>query len=70
MSRESYLLNTDENGYTNPLVGDIDTHNVGDNSLIVLPNLGFRDGLQLSPDTVRLLRELPYKHHVYLTTWT
>ena len=65
---DSFLLSKDENGHPNPLVDDIDTLPIG-SSLIVLPNLGFRDARQLSPETVRLLRELPYKHHVYLKTW-
>ena len=67
--QETYLQNAREKGYPNPLVGDIDTLPIGE-SLIVLPNLGFSDRMQLSKDSILLLRELPYKHHVLLKTWS
>ena len=60
---------TSEAGYPNPIVGELDTLPIGE-SLIVLPNLGFDEHQRLSKDTILLLRELPYEHHVYLKTWT
>ena len=65
---ETYLQNVKESGYAAPLVGDIDTLPIGE-SLIVLPNLGIDDRMRLSKDSILLLRELPYKHHVFLQTW-
>ena len=61
-------MHANERGYASPLTGDIDTLPMGD-SLVVLPNLGFNDHMQLSRDSVLLLRELPHKHHVYMKTW-
>ena len=66
--QETYLQNAKESGYPAPLVGDIDTLPIGE-SLIVLPNLGIDDRMRLSKDSILLLRELPYKHHVFLQTW-
>lgn len=66
--REAYLMHANERGYASPLTGDIDTLPMGD-SLVVLPNLGFNDHMQLSRASVLLLRELPHKHHVYMKTW-
>ena len=52
--QETYLQNAKESGYAAPLVGDIDTFPIGE-SLIVIPNLGFNDHIQLSKDTTLLL---------------
>ena len=64
-----YRMHANEADYPNPIVGELDTLPIGE-SLIVLPNLGFDEHQRLSKDTILLLRELPYKHHVYLKTWT
>ena len=65
----AYRMHVQENGYPNPLQGELDTMPIGQ-SLIVLPNLGLDDHMRLTRDTILLLRELPYKHHVYMKTWT
>ena len=65
--QSTYRMHASETGYPNPIVGELDTLPIGE-SLIVLPNLGFDDNMRLSKDTILLLRELPYKHHVYLKT--
>ena len=51
-----------------PLTGDIDTL-PRDTSLIVLPNLGFNEHMQLNRDTTLILRSYPHKHHVHGRTW-
>ena len=51
------------------LSGSIDTRPIED-SLIVLPNVAFTDRMRLTRDTPQILRTLPFKHHVYLKTWT
>ena len=66
--KSTHRMHATEAGYPNPIVGELDTLPIGE-SLIVLPNLGFDDHMRLSKDTILLLRELPYKHHVYLKTW-
>ena len=65
----AYRMHVQDNGYPNPLQGELDTMPIGQ-SLIVLPNLGLDDHMRLTRDTILLLRELPYKHHVYMKTWT
>ena len=67
--KSTFRMHVNETGYPNPIVGELDTLPIGE-SLIVLPNLGFNEHMRLSKDTILLLRELPYKHHVYLKTWT
>ena len=64
-----YRMHVKRDGYPNPLEGELDTLPIGQ-SLIVLPNVGLDDHMRLSKDSILLLRELPYKHHVYLKTWT
>ena len=66
--KESYLLKGDENARFSRFTGRIETRPMGE-SLIVLPNLGFTEAMRLGTETVRLLKELPQKHHVYLSTW-
>ena len=51
-----------------PLTGTIDTRPIED-SLIILPNLGFNNRAQLNKDTARLLKEFPLRHHVFKHTW-
>ena len=65
----AYRMHVQETGYPNPLSGEIDTMPIGQ-SLIVMPNLGLDDHMRLTKESILLLRELPYKHHVYLKTWT
>ena len=50
------------------LLGEIENKAIED-SLIILPNLGFTDHMRLSRDTVDILRRYPdYSHHVYKRT--
>ena len=65
---QRYLLKNSEDASPHKYTGRIETRPMGD-SLIVLPNLGFTEAMRLGTHTVRLLRELPQKHHVYLSTW-
>ena len=64
-----FRIHVKNNGCPNPLKGEVDTMPPGQ-SLIVLPNVGLDDHMRLTRDTILLLRELPYKHHVYMKTWT
>ena len=47
--------------------GTIDTRPIED-SLIILPNLGFTDRMRLTKDTRAILRNSPYEHHVFHPT--
>ena len=60
-------MHINERGYTSPLTADIDALPMGER-LVVLPNIGFNDHMQLSRDSVLLLRELSHKHHVCIKT--
>ena len=51
-----------------PLTGTIPTR-PRDDSLIILPNLGFNDHSQINKDTALILRGYPQKHHVLGRTW-
>ena len=51
-----------------PLTGTIDTRPRED-SLIILPNLGFNQHMQINRDTALILRSYPQKHHVHGRTW-
>ena len=51
-----------------PFTGTIDTRPIED-SLIILPNLGFNEHQQLNKDTQHILKEYQQKHHVYGRTW-
>ena len=51
-----------------PLTGTIDTRPIED-SLIILPNLGFNNHAQLNKDTVQVLKTFPLRHHVFKHTW-
>ena len=51
-----------------PLTGTIDTRPIED-SLIILPNLGFTEQGRLNKDTQAVLNSYPQKHHVYRRTW-
>ena len=51
-----------------PLTGTIDTRPIED-SLIILPNLGFNNHAQLNKDTVQVLKTFPLRHHVFKQTW-
>jgi hypothetical protein len=50
------------------LTGTIDTRPIED-SLIILPNLGFNNEMRLSKDTQKILKTFPQQHHVYRRTW-
>ena len=52
-----------------PLTGTIDTRPRED-SLIILPNLGFNQHMQINRDTALILRSYPQKHHVHGRTWS
>ena len=51
-----------------PLTGTIDTRPRED-SLIILPNLGFTEHGRLNKDTQAVLSKYPHKHHIYRRTW-
>jgi transposase InsO family protein len=51
-----------------PLTGMIDTRPRED-SLIILPNLGFNEHMQFNKDTATILKTYQQKHHVYGRTW-
>ena len=51
-----------------PLTGDIDTRPRED-SLIILPNIGFNEHMQVNRDTLLILLSYPQKHHVHGRTW-
>ena len=48
--------------------GQIDTRPIED-SLIILPNLGFNNHMRLTRDTIQILRDYPEKHHIFNVTW-
>jgi transposase InsO family protein len=41
-----------------------------EDSLIILPNLGFDDRMRLSRDTIKILKTFKWKHHIFKKTWT
>ena len=50
------------------LTGSIDTRPIED-SLIILPNVGFTDQMRLSKDTISILKNFRQKHHIFKRTW-
>ena len=50
------------------LTGNIETRPIED-SLIILPNIGFTDQMRLSKDTISILKDYPQKHHIFKHTW-
>ena len=50
------------------LTGSIDTRPIED-SLIILPNVGFNEYMRLSKDTQQILNTFRQKHHVHKRTW-
>merc|ERR1712078_95547 len=50
------------------LTGCIDTRPIED-SLIILPNVGFTDQMRLSKDTISILKDFRQKHHIFKRTW-
>ena len=64
-------LQFNSNAITNrhaPLTGVIDTRPIED-SLIILPNLGFTEQQRLNKDTLAVLKSYPQNHHVHGSTW-
>ena len=53
--------------YASALRDDISTLPMGEN-LVVLSSIGFSDHIQLSRDSILVLRELHHKHHVFIKT--
>ena len=50
------------------LTGSIESRPIED-SLIILPNVGFNDRMRLSKDTQDIIKPFRQKHHVYKRTW-